>query len=208
MANLRKTAPATNNKYYIHNTKGGLNECILISGKSCLPNCVGYAWGAWYEMLGTRPKLSRRNAELWYGYTSDGYKRGSTPKLGAVACYQGGTLDDGSDGAGHVGIVVDIDGNNITLAQSNYGGTRWEMKTYKNGVISGLKLQGYIYLPDNISFDAGTKNDSQSDITSEQAIEKMAKDVINGKYGNGRYTRMNNLYSTIQNKVNKIMLNK
>lgn len=202
MANLRKTAPATNNKYYIHNTKGGLNECILISGKSCLPNCVGYAWGAWYEMLGTRPKLSRRNAELWYGYTADGYKRGSTPKLGAVACYQGGTLDDGTDGAGHVGIVVGIDGNNITLAQSNYGDTRWEMKTYKNGVISGLKLQGYIYLPIDI------ENESEGEkVTTETALKKMAEDVIAGKYGNGT-RRKELLYKAVQAKVNELLKKK
>ena len=81
----RTTAPSATDKYWINYTKGGLNECILISGVSCLPNCTGYAWGRWYELLGTKPKLSKRNAEMWF-VTNDGYKRGSTPKLGAIAC--------------------------------------------------------------------------------------------------------------------------
>ena len=80
--NARTSSPSTTNKYWIKTTKGGLNECILISGDSCLPNCVGYAWGRWYELLGSRPKLSKGNAENWYK-KKDGYKRGQTPKLGA-----------------------------------------------------------------------------------------------------------------------------
>lgn len=200
MVKLRTTAPAYTNKYYIHKDNGGLNECIKINNtKYCIPNCVGYAWGAWYEMLGKRPSLSRRNAELWYGWTNDGYKRGSTPKLGAVACYQGGTLDDGTDGAGHVAIVVGINGNKITVAQSNYGGTRWELKTYTNGIIPGLKLQGYIYLPVEIEDDGGDE-----EVTTETAIKKMAEDVIAGKYGNG-FNRKERLYKVIQAEVNKLL---
>lgn len=42
MNNPRTTAPSYTNKYFIHKDYGGLNECILIKGKSCLPNCVGY----------------------------------------------------------------------------------------------------------------------------------------------------------------------
>ena len=42
-------------------------------------------------------------------------------------------------------------------------------------------------------------------ITSEDAITKMAEDVINGKYGNGRLTRMANFYSTIKKRVNELM---
>ena len=40
----RLTAPALNNKYYIHTSKGGVNQCLRINSTtgSCLPNCVGY----------------------------------------------------------------------------------------------------------------------------------------------------------------------
>lgn len=70
----RTTAPSTTDRYWIHTSNGGLNECIEINNSgSCLPNCVGYAWGRFYEITGIRPKLSRANAENWYGYTSDSY---------------------------------------------------------------------------------------------------------------------------------------
>ena len=70
MSVLRITEPDYTNRYYKHVSSGGVNECIRVNGNSVLPNCVGYAWGAWYEMTGVRPKLSRRNAKEWYGYTS------------------------------------------------------------------------------------------------------------------------------------------
>nr|DAG68979.1 MAG TPA: CHAP domain protein [Caudoviricetes sp.] len=146
MTTLRVSPPATNNKYYTHTSYGGVNECIRINGGQCLPNCVGYCWGAWYEMMGKRPNLSRRNAKEWYGYTADGYARSRSPELGAVACWGGGQY-------GHVAIVVGIFNGYITVAQSNYGGNRWELvRCYKYG--NGYKshggnthFQGFILLP-------------------------------------------------------------
>ena len=41
------------------------------------------------------------------------------------------------------------------------------------------------------------------EITSEQAINKMAQDVIKGLYGSGT-ARKENLYKAIQSEVNKI----
>lgn len=148
---LRTTAPNNTNKYYLHTSGGGMNECIRINGYSCLPNCVGYAWGAWYEMTGKRPNLSRQNARNWYGYTSDGYQRGQTPKLGAVACW-GGTQ------YGHVAIVVAISDGYITVAQSNYGGNRFEVvNCYKTATgykshAGNIHFQGFIYLPSEYKY--------------------------------------------------------
>lgn len=165
MATLRTTQPASTNKYYKHTSGGGVNECIKINGYSCVPNCVGYCWGAWYEMLGSRPNLSRRNAKEWYGYTSDGYSRGKTAKLGAVACW-GGTQ------YGHVAIVVGIHNDHITVAQSNYGGNAFEVvNCYKNstGYTShggNVHFQGFIYLPTNITFPSGSSNSAKTGITT------------------------------------------
>lgn len=149
----RTTAPESNDKNYIHYSEGGYNRCIEIKNGSCLPNCVGYAWGRWREILGENPKLSRANAENWYGYTADGYKRGTTPKLGAVICWRKGTVGVESDGAGHVGIVEAINGDTVTVSMSAYGGTRWFTRTFKKGSYNynGFVFQGFIYLP--ISFD-------------------------------------------------------
>lgn len=173
MAKVRTSSPSNSNKYYKHTSGGGVNECIRISGYSCLPNCVGYAWGAFYEQMGSRPKLSRRNAKEWYGYTADGYQRGQTPKLGAVACWGGGQY-------GHVAIVVGIYNDRIQVAQSNYGGNRFEVvDCYKTS--TGYKshggnvhFQGFIYCPVTCSSNNGTTS-------SGGIVTGQNKKLANGK---------------------------
>lgn len=143
----RTTPPSTSSKYWKHITAGGVNECIEISGGSCLPNCVGYAWGRIYEINGKKPSLSKRNAELWYG-TIDGYNRGSKPRLGAVLCWSKGKVGNGSDGAGHVAVVERIysDGS-VLVSASGYNSKKrfYTQKIPKNGKLSGYDFQGYIY---------------------------------------------------------------
>ena len=147
----RLTAPSTTDKYWRHTSKGGLNECIHISGGSCLPNCVGYAWGRFYEIIGERPALSRCNAEMWYGNTADGYKRSSTPALGAIACWSKGAVGNEADGAGHVAIVERIEANgDIVTSNSAYGGSRFYTQTYKKSAgysFGAYKFQGFILPP-------------------------------------------------------------
>lgn len=145
----RLSAPAATDKHWIHTSKGGLNSCILISGNSCLPNCVGYAWGRFYEILGKAPKLSRANAEMWFG-TKDGYKRGQTPKLGAVICWRKGKAGWASDGAGHVAIVekVNADGS-IVVSESGYKAFRFRTRVLRPpyAIGSAYVFQGFIYNP-------------------------------------------------------------
>ena len=145
----RLSAPSTTDKNYRHTSSGGYNPCIHISGGSCLPNCVGYAWGRWRELLGKSHNLSKANAELWWGNSADGYKRGSKPELFAVICWSKGKVGKSADGAGHVAIVEDIaaDGTIIT-SNSGYGSKRFYTQTLKPPYsLSGYKLQGFIYLP-------------------------------------------------------------
>lgn len=145
----RTSSPGADNKFWKHTSSGGVNECIRISGGSCLPNCVGYAWGRFYEIMGSRPKLSKGNAEMWFGHTSDGYARGKTPKLGAVICWSKGKVGNDADGAGHVAIVEEIysDGSILT-SNSAYGSTRFYMKKIPaNYALSGYTFQGFIYNP-------------------------------------------------------------
>lgn len=155
----RLSAPSTTDKNWIHYSNGGYNYCIEIKNGSCLPNCVGYAWGRWREILGKKHSLSTRNAENWWGNTSDGYKRGQTPKVGAVMCWRKGKAGVSSDGAGHVAVVekVNSDGS-VTYSNSNYSGTRFYTKTlkapYKLG--SAYTFQGFIYLP--ITFEEEKKS--------------------------------------------------
>lgn len=149
----RTTAPSSSDKHWIHTSNGGLNECIEINNSgSCLPNCVGYAWGRFYEITGKRPALSRANAENWYGYTSDGYKRSQTPVEGAVICWRKGQAGVSSDGAGHVAIVEEVKSNgDVVTSNSAYGGTRFYMQTVTKAsgysIGSAYTFQGFILPP-------------------------------------------------------------
>ena len=163
----RLTAPSASDKNYIHTSANGYNYCILVSGNSVLPNCVGYAWGRWRELLGKYHELSRNNAESWYG-KNDGYKRGQTPKLGAVMCWRKGVAGDETDGAGHVAIVEKVyaDGTVLT-SNSAWGGSRFYTKELKPPYSLGgtYVFQGFIYLP--IEFDDEVKpTETKTETTS------------------------------------------
>jgi surface antigen len=150
----RVEAPSTTNKNFIHTSFKGYNKCIIINNKtgSVLSNCVGYSWGRWREILGYAPRLSKGNAEDWWGNTTDGYKRGQTPKLGAVMCWKKGQTWNGNDGYGHVAIVEEIKSNgDVIVSESMYGSVRWRRHTYTKTsnyyLGSGYVFQGFIYLP-------------------------------------------------------------
>ena len=139
----RLEAPSKSNQYFYANN-------VFQSSGYGLPNCTAYAWGRFYELLGSKPKLSTSNAENWWA-KEDGYKRGQVPKLGAVICWRKGKAGNGSDGAGHVAIVekVNADGS-ILISQSGWKAskTMWTQTLkppYKYG--SAYTLQGFIYNP-------------------------------------------------------------
>lgn len=159
MANFipRTTAPAEDNAYYY------ANNPFYQSGYG-LPNCTCYAWGRFYEISGERPKLSTGNAENWWGY-SDGYKRGSIPKLGAVICWRKGAAGNGADGAGHVEIVEAInDDGTIVTTGSGWNSFLFRQKTRANdgnwGGGSAYTFQGFIYNPKTFdgSISGGTEH--------------------------------------------------
>lgn len=119
-----------------------------------LPNCTCYAWGRFWEEsdaahdYSNPPTLSTGNAEDWWGYTADGYSRGSTPQLGAVLCLADGPFS----GDGHVCIVEEIDPNTgvITCSNSAYGGQYFYLTHLSppNYIpVAGYVFQGFIYNP-------------------------------------------------------------
>ena len=151
----RTTAPSKDNKYYY-------SDNVFYQCGYGMPNCTCYAWGRWYELLGTKPKLYTGNAETWYpkGTSYDGYKRGQTPKLGAVICWAKGVAGKSSDGAGHVAVVEEIysDGSILT-SNSAYKGTNFYTKKIPKGYkVNGYTFQGFIYLP--IEFDEPKQEDT------------------------------------------------
>jgi len=119
-----------------------------------MPNCTAYAWGRFWEesdpdrTYANPPTLSTGNAEDWYGYTADGYRRGSTPQLGAVACWADGRFS----GDGDVAILeqINIDGSIVT-SNSAWGGSFFYTQTlYPPNYLpaTGYVFQGFIYNPD------------------------------------------------------------
>ena len=140
----RLNAPESNNVYYYNS-----NYNVFQKYGYGLPHCTAYAYGRAYEILKSTPKLSWNGAGQWYDYNKSGgyYSYGSTPKLGAIACwcYSGG---------GHVAVVEKIENGTITLSNSEWGGRTFYLTTCstsdKNyGGNSWWTFQGFIYLLDS-----------------------------------------------------------
>ncbi|MBQ9328952.1 MAG: CHAP domain-containing protein [Solobacterium sp.] len=204
----RLTAPSYTNPYYIHRDGGGYNLCIKITGNSCLPNCVGYAYGRFLEEAGitSETKLPRCNAEDWLAMAkANGYPTGTTPRLGAVIVWKRGNLWNGNDGCGHVAVVEQINSDgSILVSQSNYGGARFNMSTIKKPYnITGQTFIGFIYNP---------HMDVSNTVSPSKTTTQVAQEVINGMWGNGS-DRQKKLeaagysYAAVQAEVNRLLGN-
>ena len=158
---IRTTRPTSGNKYFITKKSGGYSTCIKgkPTDKQCnvLSNCVGYACGAFNEelALGYEKYHLNCNAENFIERAiASGLSVISKPVVGSIICWQKGNTLSGSDGAGHVAIVIEvIDSNTIRTAESGYGSSKpfW-ITTRKNnngrwGLNSNYKLRGFIVNP-------------------------------------------------------------
>lgn len=175
----RLSAPAKTNKYYYSD----LNPFYKYGWG--MPNCTCYAWGRAYEILGKAPNLSLYSAYLWYGYNKDNkiYSYGTTPKLGAIACwvYSSGT-------SGHVAVVEKIENNTITFSNSAYSGTTFYTNTAPiNDPSDGNKywiFQGYIYLGDFVSKGGTTAATPTTTVTGD-VYRITSTDGVNLRSGAG-----------------------
>lgn len=135
----RIIAPSTSNSYYYRANP------FYNSGYG-MPNCTAYAYGRAYELLGSKPKLSTGNAGAWWNYNKQKgyYSYGSTPKLGAIACW------DKYDGnKGHVAVVEEISGNYVKISESHYRGTNFDTRIIKadsSNYLTSMRFLGYIYI--------------------------------------------------------------
>ena len=140
----RTKAPAEDNRYYY------ADNPFYFSGVG-MPNCTAYAWGRFYEATNQYPNLSLDDAENWY-LKSDGYERGTEPKIGAIICWSKGNVWNSADGAGHVAFVerVFADGSILT-SESGYNDSRfwWTKRRYSQYNWGGMDytFQGFIYSP-------------------------------------------------------------
>lgn len=159
-----------------------------------LPNCTCYAYGRYAEARGAFAPLPTGNAGLWYN-SATGFQRGSTPRLGAVICYNPGPS---STDVGHVAIVevINSDGS-IVISESAYGGTYfWTETVYPaNGYLSswmvnyGYYCAGFIYndiapgpTGHRFVYRIGGTGTSLTQAERENNILAIW-DVLGGKYG-------------------------
>lgn len=144
----RTTIPDSSDKLWINTGYGGYNIYDAYDKNGfTLPNCTSYAYGRFMEIMGaTSCNLAYADAGQWWYYTDDGYSRGQTPQLGAVACWSQ------TGKAGHVGIVekVNSDGS-FTISNSAYGGfqdgSSFKMHESTASWLSKYSFQGFIYNP-------------------------------------------------------------
>ena len=113
-------------------------------------NCTCYAYGRWGEIRNAFANLPSGDAGTWWDNVT-GFEKGSTPRLGAIACYH----DPNGIRLGHVSIVEVIEGDNIKTSNSGWGGPFFwvaENLNPSNGyrqqwqIDYGYVLQGFIYL--------------------------------------------------------------
>lgn len=156
------------NPHFISTSYNGYSHCIVRgSGGYTLPNCVALVHAEWLKILTEalgeakareyESKMCRNNASVYYGYTSDGFKRGNMPKIGAIACWSGG-----SSGAGHVAFVTEVNGRSWKGRASNYSGSAFYSCGYNYSASYGYYLgssyrwQGFIYPPIEFSLSPVT----------------------------------------------------
>lgn len=158
------------------------------------------SYPCWYDGKGTDGYGKYRDAKYWKDHPRYPFVYIANPtkfKIGDVLVFNGNY--------GHVAIVEDVKdymllvGDCHRVKPHTYAEEWWN---YKNGSMSGDplptgKLMGVLR---NENFNP----QPTEDITTEQAIDKMARDVIKGMYGNG-LIRKNKLYSAIQGRVNEIL---
>lgn len=156
----RLTKPEAGNPYYNTKSRGGYSRAIVgkptDAGCNVLSNCVGYAFGRFNEILGSKDMqyLAPVNAEIFPEYRGN-LKTGKTPKVGAVMVWQKGASLSDSDGAGHVAVVEQvIDSNTVVTSESAYNGTAFYTRTRSCGsgnwgASSPYKFRCFIYLPED-----------------------------------------------------------
>ena len=164
---MKRTWKPYDNLNFITTGAGGWNTCIkgypTDSQANVLSNCVGYASGRFNEIIndardteGCTYTTLNCNAENFVERAvAAGLDIGDEPRLGAIMCWQKGSLSSG-DGAGHVAIVEEVyDNNSVYTSESAYGGTAFYNSTRTNnngrwGMSGSYSFRCFIYLPDDV----------------------------------------------------------
>lgn len=129
----RTTFPGKVAPYYVPNSAN--NPAPYNNG-----NCVWYAWGRAFEILGRRPEIYGNGRDWWqYNINHNLFPYGQEPRVGAIACWWG---DNKYYTLGHVAVVEEIRNGVVYTSASNWGGPPWYYGVKQN--VPGF--QGYIYI--------------------------------------------------------------
>lgn len=159
-------------------TKGTYNSCILGNTKkisrpwsnSVLPNCTGWAYGRFSEIIGRNAGLPTGNAGTWYKNVS-GYAKGAQPQLGAIGVW----TKPGA--AGHVAVVEQINADgSIVLSESGWSASTWcwvSTQYPPNYYSSSYTLQGFIYPSTEGSKNSGSRGGSGGFVSAVSVQNKL-----------------------------------
>ena len=171
----RLEIPPKDNRYYIAKSEDGLNPCIPRPSGSKLrfANCVFYAVGRFAEITGIW--LKSTNAENFIAVAKEmGLTVSDKPQPGAVIVWAKGKVGDGSDGAGHVGVVeiVNASGSIVTSESGWNAKTEFWTTTRRNdgnwGQSSAYRFIGFILPPSEV-VRALKRGDQGDDVRQLQA---------------------------------------
>lgn len=144
-------------------------------------NGTWYAFGRAYEILGYRPKIKNGDAKDWWNNNiqSGAYSYGSTPVVGAIACWNYGRY-------GKVAIVEKINNGKILISESCYD-PPITFRTIEIDPYSIPGFQGYIYLLENIQNGKYiiTGRENNMVIQTDKYNENNGANVSLGKYNGG-----------------------
>lgn len=184
----RLTRPTAGNRYYIRTTSGGYSPAIKGSptDQDCdvLANCVGYAWGRFHEIASTSKSMfDPVNAENIFANAKEhGLTTGAEPKLGALIVWQKGATLSGSDGAGHVAVVEQINADgSIVTSESGYNASKpfWTQNREKGsgnwGQSADYRFLGFVYQPESIDVPNMTLKRGMTDDAVRWMQDKLAE---------------------------------
>lgn len=128
----KKLAAKKRNTYY-RDSSDGRATTVNTSGSNSYP----YGWCTYYAASRKNIPGQWGNAGGWLGSAkSAGYATGGSPQPGAI-------IVTGESWAGHVGIVEDVNGSNVTIREMNYNG--WGVVSSRTINTGNPVIKGYIY---------------------------------------------------------------
>ena len=190
--------PSKTDKYiYLYNNGNNNGKSWCINGKpkdsvcNVLCNCVGWACGRFnhiYNLItgynGIKYPKFCCNAENFIEVAKNyGLEVGTTPKPGAIMCWQRGATLGGSDGAGHVAVVEKVvSSTQVVTSESGYNSFDFKNKTRNKGdgnwgSSSPYKFRGFIYNP-AVEYEATNESTTTTSAIPSTVSKNTSKNQI------------------------------